>query len=167
MRAALVQETMTTCQSWESCHGGHFGPTTEATIALHGVQLSPGCRDSYFYDVSHQTYPHKMLTGRKQAYMDPRSTTKCLHIDPAETPHDLFCDWSHLHVHQLGVWPGKVAISWAARRTSSVIGDGSMSGHAALEGSNVAGELNSNFIIVFNDNQMSIAENYRHVRPVC
>ena len=162
-RAALAQEIRDNLLVMESKHGGHFGPNfgiVEATIALHTVFNSPV--DHIVYDVSHQTYPHKMLTGRKQAYMDPALYDSVSpYTDPAETPHDLFKIGHTSTSISLALGLAKARdIMGGKENIIAVIGDGSMSGGEALEGLNVAGELNSNFIIVFNDNQMSIAENH-------
>ena len=162
-RAVLAQEIRDNLLVMESKHGGHFGPNfgiVEATIALHTVFNSPV--DHIVYDVSHQTYPHKMLTGRKQAYMDPALYDSVSpYTDPAETPHDLFKIGHTSTSISLALGLAKARdIMGGKENIIAVIGDGSMSGGEALEGLNVAGELNSNFIIVFNDNQMSIAENH-------
>ena len=162
-RAALAQEIRDNLLVMESKHGGHFGPNfgiVEATIALHTVFNSPV--DHIVYDVSHQTYPHKMLTGRKQAYMDPALYDSVSpYTDPVETPHDLFKIGHTSTSISLALGLAKARdIMGGKENIIAVIGDGSMSGGEALEGLNVAGELNSNFIIVFNDNQMSIAENH-------
>lgn len=162
-RAVLAQEIRDNLLVMESKHGGHFGPNfgiVEATIALHTVFNSPV--DHIVYDVSHQTYPHKMLTGRKQAYMDPALYDSVSpYTDPVETPHDLFKIGHTSTSISLALGLAKARdIMDGKENIIAVIGDGSMSGGEALEGLNVAGELNSNFIIVFNDNQMSIAENH-------
>ena len=162
-RETLAQEIRDNLLVMESKHGGHFGPNfgiVEATIALHTVFNSPV--DHIVYDVSHQTYPHKMLTGRKQAYMDPALYDLVSpYTDPAETPHDLFKIGHTSTSISLALGLAKARdIMGGKENIIAVIGDGSMSGGEALEGLNVAGELNSNFIIVFNDNQMSIAENH-------
>ena len=162
-RAALAQEIRDNLLVMESNHGGHFGPNfgiVEATIALHTVFNSPV--DHIVYDVSHQTYPHKMLTGRKQAYMDSALYDSVSpYTDPTETPHDLFKIGHTSTSISLALGLAKARdIMGGKENIIAVIGDGSMSGGEALEGLNVAGELNSNFIIVFNDNQMSIAENH-------
>ena len=162
-RAVLAQEIRDNLLVMESKHGGHFGPNfgiVEATIALHTVFNSPV--DHIVYDVSHQTYPHKMLTGRKQAYMDSALYDSVSpYTDPVETPHDLFKIGHTSTSISLALGLAKARdIMGGKENIIAVIGDGSMSGGEALEGLNVAGELNSNFIIVFNDNQMSIAENH-------
>ena len=154
-RVTLAQEIRDNLLEMESKHGGHFGPNfgiVEATIALHTVFNSPV--DHIVFDVSHQTYPHKMLTGRKRAYMDPEFYGSVSpYTDPAETPHDLFKIGHTSTSLSLALGLAKARdVMGGNENIVAVIGDGSMSGGEALEGLNVAGELNSNFIIVFNDN---------------
>ena len=162
-RKTLAQEIRDNLLVMESKHGGHFGPNfgiVEATIALHTVFNSPV--DHIVYDVSHQTYPHKMLTGRKQAYMDPALYDSVSpYTDPAETPHDLFKIGHTSTSISLALGLAKARdIMGGKENIIAVIGDGSMSGGEALEGLNVVGEMGTNFIIVFNDNDRSIAENH-------
>ncbi|KXB62295.1 1-deoxy-D-xylulose-5-phosphate synthase [Olsenella sp. DNF00959] len=159
----LAQEIRDALLRRAAAHGGHFGPNfgfVEATIALHYVFDSP--RDHFVFDVSHQTYPHKMLTGRVDAYLDPaRYDEVSGYSNPAESDHDLF-EVGHTSTSiSLALGLAK-ARDLAGRHENvvAVIGDGSLSGGEALEGLDVAGELGSNFVIVFNDNQMSIAENH-------
>ncbi len=143
--------------------GGHFGPNfgiVEATIALHYVFNSP--IDKIVYDVSHQSYCHKILTGRKEAYLDENHFQDVSgYTNPNESEHDFF-----------NVGHTSTSVSLAAglakardlkgdhENIIAVIGDGSLSGGEALEGLDFAGEMDSNFIIVVNDNEMSIAENH-------
>ena len=162
-RQGLVNEVRAALLSRASKHGGHFGPNfgmVEATVALHTVFDSP--HDHIVYDVSHQTYPHKMLTGRKEAFTDPEHYDDISpYTDPDETPHDLFKIGHTSTSISLALGLAKARdLRGGHENIIAVIGDGSMSGGEALEGLNVAGELNSNFIIVFNDNQRSIAENH-------
>lgn len=162
-RQGLVDEIRAALLSRASKHGGHFGPNfgmVEATVALHTVFDSP--HDHIVYDVSHQTYPHKMLTGRKEAFTDPEHYDDVSpYTDPDETPHDLFKIGHTSTSISLALGLAKARdLRGGHENIVAVIGDGSMSGGEALEGLNVAGELNSNFIIVFNDNQRSIAENH-------
>lgn len=162
-RQGLVDEIRAALLSRASKHGGHFGPNfgmVEATVALHTVFDSP--HDHIVYDVSHQTYPHKMLTGRKEAFTDPEHYDDISpYTDPDETPHDLFKIGHTSTSISLALGLAKARdLRGGHENIIAVIGDGSMSGGEALEGLNVAGELNSNFIIVFNDNQRSIAENH-------
>ncbi len=145
-------------------HGGHVGPNlgmVEATIALHYVFNSPD--DKIVFDVSHQSYPHKILTGRKEAFMDPaRYDDVSGYSEPSESEHDHFVI-GHTSTSisiACGLVKGRNLLH-GTERVIAVIGDGSLSGGEALEGLNVAGsELQGNFIIVVNDNQMSIAENH-------
>ncbi|WP_417085953.1 1-deoxy-D-xylulose-5-phosphate synthase [Lancefieldella rimae] len=162
-RQGLVDEIRAALLSRASKHGGHFGPNfgmVEASVALHAVFDSP--HDHIVYDVSHQTYPHKMLTGRKEAFTDPEHYDDVSpYTDPDETPHDLFKIGHTSTSISLALGLAKARdLRGRHENIVAVIGDGSMSGGEALEGLNVAGELNSNFIIVFNDNQRSIAENH-------
>lgn len=162
-RQGLVDEIRAALLSRASKHGGHFGPNfgmVEATVALHTVFDSP--HDHIVYDVSHQTYPHKMLTGRKEAFTDPEHYDDVSpYTDPDETPHDLFKIGHTSTSISLALGLAKARdLRGGHENIIAVIGDGSMSGGEALEGLNVAGELDSNFIIVFNDNQRSIAENH-------
>ena len=162
-RQGLVDEIRAALLSRASKHGGHFGPNfgmVEATVALHTVFDSP--HDHIVYDVSHQTYPHKMLTGRKKAFTDPEHYDDVSpYTDPDETPHDLFKIGHTSTSVSLALGLAKARdLRGGHENIIAVIGDGSMSGGEALEGLNVAGELDSNFIIVFNDNQRSIAENH-------
>ncbi len=162
-RKALAQEMRDALLKRLSIHGGHFGPNfgmVEATIALHTVFDSP--KDKIVYDVSHQSYPHKMLTGRKDAYLYPEkyddvSGYSC----PDESAHDFF-EVGHTSTSvSLALGMAKARdISGGKGNIIAVIGDGSLSGGEALEGIDVAGELDSNFIVVLNDNDMSIAENH-------
>lgn len=162
-RQGLVDEIRAALLSRASKHGGHFGPNfgmVEATVALHTVFDSP--HDHIVYDVSHQTYPHKMLTSRKEAFTDPEHYDDVSpYTDPDETPHDLFKIGHTSTSVSLALGLAKARdLRGGHENIVAVIGDGSMSGGEALEGLNVAGELDSNFIIVFNDNQRSIAENH-------
>ena len=147
-----------------SNHGGHVGPNlgmVEATVALHYVFNSP--IDKIVFDVSHQSYPHKILTGRKEAFMDGRHYDDVSgYSEPSESAHDHFVIGHTSTSISLacGLVKGR-DLTGGKENVIAVIGDGSLSGGEALEGLNVAGsELNSNFIIIVNDNQMSIAENH-------
>ena len=146
-----------------SKHGGHFGPNfgmVEATIALHYVFESP--KDKIVYDVSHQTYPHKMLTGRKDAYLyeehyDDVTGYSC----PQESEHDHFTVGHTSTSVSLACGLAKARdLRGESANVIAIIGDGSLSGGEALEGMDFAAELDSNMIIVVNDNDMSIAENH-------
>lgn len=147
-----------------SNHGGHVGPNlgmVEATVALHYVFNSPV--DKIVFDVSHQSYAHKILTGRKQAFMDPAHYNDVTGFsEPSESEHDHFVIGHTSTSISLacGLVKGR-DLAGGKEKVIAVIGDGSLSGGEALEGLSVAGsELNSNFIIIVNDNQMSIAENH-------
>ena len=144
--------------------GGHFGPNfgfVEATIALHYVFNSP--KDKFVFDVSHQSYAHKMLTGRKAGYLDDsRFQEDSGYTNPDESEHDFF-NIGHTSTSialALGLAKGRDILG-EKENVIAVIGDGSLSGGEAMEALSVAGsELNSNFIIIVNDNEMAIAETH-------
>lgn len=155
MRDALLKRA--------SIHGGHFGPNfgmVEATIALHYVFESP--EDKMVYDVSHQTYPHKMLTGRKDAYLyEEHYDDVSGYSNPHESEHDFFNVGHTSTSVSLACGLAKARdLKGEQGNVIAVIGDGSLSGGEALEGLDFASELKSNLIIVVNDNDMSIAENH-------
>ena len=145
-------------------HGGHVGPNlgiTEATVAMHYVFDSP--KDKFVFDVSHQSYPHKMLTGRKDGFID---ATKMDNISgyrpPAESPeYDTF---------EVGHTSTSISLASGLMKARdlqkqkyniiAVIGDGSLSGGEAFEGLDTVAEIGTGIIIVVNDNEMSIAENH-------
>ena len=144
-------------------HGGHIGPNlgmVEATVALHYVFDSP--QDQFVFDVSHQCYPHKVLTGRKNGFLNPAEyDTVSGYTNPDESEHDFFKVGHTSTSISLACGLAKARdLKGEKRNIVAVIGDGSLSGGEALEGLDNAGEMNSNLIIVFNDNQMSIAENH-------
>ena len=146
-----------------SNHGGHFGPNfgmVEATIALHYVFNSPV--DKIVYDVSHQSYCHKMLTGRKEAYLyEEHFDDVSGYSNPEESEHDFFNIGHTSTSISLASGLAKARdLKGESGNVIAVIGDGSLSGGEALEGLDFAGEMDSNFIIVINDNDMSIAENH-------
>ena len=146
-----------------SRHGGHCGPNlgmVEATIALHYVFDSP--RDKIVFDVSHQSYPHKMLTGRVAAFLlESHYDDVSGYSEPSESEHDFFIiGHTSTSVSLAGGLAKGRDLRGETGNVIAVIGDGSLSGGEALEGLDWAAELNSNFIIVVNDNQMSIAENH-------
>ena len=146
-----------------SIHGGHFGPNfgmVEAIIALHYVFESP--KDKIVFDVSHQSYPHKILTGRKDAFIDEDKYDDVSgYTDFTESGHDFF---------RIGHTSTSVSLASGLAKARdlknesynviAVIGDGSLSGGEALEGLDFAGEQKTNFIVLVNDNDMSIAENH-------
>lgn len=146
-----------------SKHGGHFGPNfgmVEATIAMHYVFDSP--KDKIVYDVSHQSYPHKMLTGRKDAFLyEEHYDDVSGYSEPDESEHDHFIIGHTSTSISLacGLAKGR-DLCGGKENVIAVIGDGSLSGGEALEGLDYASELKSNLIIVINDNDMSIAENH-------
>lgn len=155
MRDFIVKKVNTT--------GGHFGPNLgiiEATIAMHYVFNSPV--DKIVFDVSHQCYPHKILTGRKEGFTNPEKyLTYTGYTAPEEGPHDLF---------KVGHTSTSVSLACGVAKARdlrdekynviALIGDGSLTGGEALEGLNNAAVLGSNIIIIVNDNDMSIAENH-------
>ena len=142
--------------------GGHRGPNlgiAEATIALHYVFNSP--TDKIVFDVSHQCYPHKLVTGRKEGFLSPENYMKYTgYTAPEESNHDLF---------KVGHTSTSVSLATGLAKARdlkgenynviALIGDGSLSGGEALEGLDNAAVLGSNIIIVVNDNDMSIAPN--------
>lgn len=144
--------------------GGHFGPNfgmVEAEIAMHYVFNSPV--DQFVFDVSHQSYPHKILTGRKAGYIyDDHFFEDSGYTNPGESEHDLFNVGHTSTSISLASGLAKARdLKGEKRNVIAVIGDGSLSGGEAMEALNVAGsELNSNFIILVNDNEMAIAENH-------
>ena len=132
----------------------------EATIAMHYVFKSP--IDKIVYDVSHQTYPHKMLTGRKDGYLyEEHFDDISGYSDPEESEHDFFTVGHTSTSVSLACGLAKARDLKGERgNVIAVIGDGSLSGGEALEGLDFAGEMNTNLIVVVNDNDMSIAENH-------
>lgn len=159
----LASEIRTALLDKISAHGGHFGPNfgmVEATIALHYVFNSPV--DKIVFDVSHQSYVHKMLTGRKEAFLNPADYDEVSgYSEPSESKHDFFVIGHTSTSVSLASGLAK-ARDLAGRHENiiAVIGDGSLSGGEAFEGFDFAAELHSNMIIIVNDNQMSIAENH-------
>ena len=161
--STLAEEMRTALLKRASIHGGHFGPNfgmVEATIALHYVFESP--KDKIVYDVSHQTYPHKMLTGRKDAYLyEEHYDDVSGYSNPHESEHDHFIIGHTSTSVSLACGLAKARdLNGEEGNVIAVIGDGSLSGGEALEGFDYAVELEGNLIIVVNDNDMSIAENH-------
>lgn len=160
----LADETRHYILQKVSEHGGHIGPNlgmVEAIVALHYVFNSP--EDKIVFDVSHQSYPHKILTGRKEAFMDARHYDDVSgYSEPSESAHDHFVIGHTSTSVSLACGLVKARdLQGGNENVIAIIGDGSLSGGEALEGLNVAGsELGTNFIIIVNDNQMSIAENH-------
>lgn len=155
LRAALLKKL--------GAHGGHVGPNlgvVEATVALHYVFDAP--KDKLVFDVSHQSYVHKMLTGRIEAFLDASKYDEVTgYTDPRESKYDLF---------EVGHTSTSIALATGLAKARDLeggkenvvafIGDASLGGGEALESLDYAPELGSNFIVVLNDNQMSIAENH-------
>ena len=153
MRQALIVRA--------SKHTGHVGPNlgfVEAAVALHRVFDSP--TDKIVFDVSHQCYPHKMLTGRMRAYVDESHYDDVSgYTEPSESPHDPFIVGHTATSVSLATGLAKARdLRGETFNVIAVIGDGSLSGGEAFEGLNNAAEQGTNLIVVFNDNQMSIAE---------
>lgn len=146
-----------------SAHGGHIAPNLgflEATVALHYVFNSPV--DKFVFDVSHQCYVHKMLTGRMEAFTNPEKYDLVSgYTEPSESEHDLFIVGHTSTSVSLACGVAKARdLKGENYNVIAVIGDGSLSGGEAYEGLNNAAETGTNMIIVVNDNQMSIAENH-------
>ena len=155
MRSALMNKL--------SVHGGHVGPNlgmVEAVIALHYVFDTP--KDKIVFDVSHQTYPHKMITGRMRAFTDPAHYDDVTgYTNPDESKYDLFSLGHTSSAVALAAGIAKARdLQGGTENVVAVIGDGSLSGGVAFEGLDYGATLGSNFIVIVNDNQMSIAENH-------
>lgn len=155
LRSALVKKL--------AAHGGHVGPNLEALeaiVALHYVMDAP--KDKLVFDVSHQTYVHKMLTGRIGAFLSPEHYNDVTGFTcPRESEYDIF---------EIGHTSTAVSLATGLaldrdlrggeENVVAFVGDGALSGGEAFEGLDFASTLRSNFIVVVNDNQMSIAENH-------
>ena len=140
--------------------GGHLGPDlgiVETTIAMHYVFNSP--KDKFVFDVSHQIYPHKILTGRKDAFVNPLKHPEISgYSNPNESEHDNFILGHTSTSLSLSTGLAKARdLKGEKYNVVALIGDGSLSGGEALEGLSNAAVLNSNMIIIVNDNEMSIA----------
>ena len=160
---ALCGEIRTALIEKLSRHGGHCGPNfgfVEATVALHYVFDSP--KDKMVFDVSHQTYPHKMLTGRAEAFLDPAHYDDVSgYSNPHESEHDRFTIGHTSTSVSLACGLAKARdLRGESGNVIAVIGDGSLSGGEALEALDYAAELDGSLIIIVNDNDMSIAENH-------
>ncbi|GAB6982904.1 1-deoxy-D-xylulose-5-phosphate synthase [Prevotella dentasini] len=147
-----------------SNHGGHVGPNlgfVEATVALHYVFNAP--EDRIVFDISHQSYPHKMLTGRKEGFLDAAAMSRISgYSSPLESPEYDNFEIGHTST-SVALASGLVKardIMGGTENVIAVIGDGSLSGGEAFEGLDTIAELGTNAIIVVNDNEMSIAENH-------
>lgn len=143
--------------------GGHLGPDlgiVEATIAMHYVFNSP--EDKIVFDVSHQCYPHKMLTGRKYGFLNPEKYSAVSgYTNPEESSHDFFNVGHTSTGVSLATGLAKARdLKGEKYNVIALVGDGSLSGGEAYEGLNNAAVLGSNFIVVINDNEMAIAENH-------
>lgn len=160
----LAQEIRDGILNRDSNIGGHVGPNlgiVEPTIAMHYVFNCP--EDKFVFDVSHQSYPHKMLTGRAFGYYDNNRFQEISgYSSPAESPeYDQF---------ELGHTSTSISLASGLQKARDIkgtkenivvlIGDGSLSGGEALEGLDEVGELGTGIIIIVNDNEMSIAENH-------
>lgn len=146
-----------------SVTGGHVGSNLaiiEATVALHYVFDSPV--DKIIFDVSHQCYTHKLLTGRKAAYTDPAKFSSVSGFtNPAESEHDIFSIGHTSTAVSLACGMAKGRdVKGECHNVIALVGDGALSGGEALEGLNNAASLGSNIILIINDNDMSIAENH-------
>lgn len=156
MRAAVLNRT--------SQIGGHVGPnlgSVEAILALHYVFDAP--QDKLVYDVSHQAFPHKMLTGRADGYLYREDFDKVgEYTEPPESPeYDLFYAGHTSPALSLCVGLAKARdLKGDKYNVVAFVGDGSLSGGVAMEGLDAGGALGSNLICIFNDNQMAIAENH-------
>lgn len=155
LRAALLKKL--------SAHGGHVGPNlgmVEATVALHYVFDAP--KDKIVFDVSHQSYAHKMLTGRVEAFTDPTHYNDVTgYTNPRESEYDLFSIGHTSTSLSLATGLAKARdINGGKENVVAVIGDGALSGGQAFEGLDYGATLGTNLIVIVNDNDMSIAENH-------
>ena len=160
---ALADETRAALINKISKAGGHQGPNlgvVELTVAFHYVFNSP--KDKIVFDVSHQCYPHKILTGRKEAFLDEAHFHDVTgYTNPNESEHDMFIV-GHTSTSvslALGLAKGR-DLNGRSENIIALIGDGSLSGGEALEALDYAGEYDKNLIIIVNDNDQSIAENH-------
>lgn len=164
MRQAILNRT--------SQIGGHVGPnlgSVEAILGMHYVFDAPV--DKLVYDVSHQSFPHKMLTGRVDGYLYRQDFAKVgEYTDPKESPeYDIFYAGHTSPALSLCVGLAKARdLKGDKYNIVALVGDGSMSGGVAMEGLDAGGAMKSNLICIFNDNQMAIAEDhggmYEHFR---
>lgn len=169
----LAEEVRQTLLGYMCTKGGHFGPNfgiIEATIALHYVFNSP--TDKFIFDVSHQCYTHKLLTGRKDAYLNPNGIISVTgYSEPKESVHDFFTMGHTSTSISMACGMAKARdLMEKKENIIAIIGDGSLSGGEAYEGLECAAKLNSNFIVLLNDNEMSIANTngglYTHLREL-
>lgn len=162
-KQALVDEIRTLLIHRMPTTGGHVGPNLgmiEPTVALHDVFTMP--YDKIVFDVSHQTYTHKILTERKIAFTDPDHYFDLSGFtSPDESEYDLFTIGHTSTSLSLALGLAKARdMRGSDENVVAIIGDGSLSGGQALESLSIAGELGTNFIMIVNDNGMSIAENH-------
>ena len=158
----LAQEIRTLILEKDAAEGGHLGPDlgiVEATIAYHYVFNAP--QDKIIWDVSHQTYPHKMLTGRAQAWLDPDHYEDVTpYTNPDESPYDYYSIGHTSTSIALATGMAKARdLMGKHENIMALIGDGSMTGGLAFEGLNNAAIEKHNLVVVVNDNQWSIDEN--------
>lgn len=161
----VADETRAAVLNRVSKHGGHVGPNlgfVEATVALHYVFDAP--KDKFVFDVSHQCYPHKVLTGRASGFLGEVSEMNAIsgYSSPAESPEYDNFEVGHTSTSiSLATGLQKARdIKGTHENIIAIIGDGSLSGGEAFEGLDEASELGTGIIIVVNDNEMSIAENH-------
>ena len=159
----LAQEIREGILNRDSLVGGHVGPNlgiVETIIALHYVFDTPN--DKIVYDVSHQCYPHKMLTGRWKGFFDAEEMQKISgYTNPNESEYDNFIVGHTSTSVSLATGLAKARdLRGEHHKVIALIGDGSLSGGEALEGFSNAAVLDSNILIIVNDNEMSIAENH-------
>ena len=160
---ALAQEIREALIAKLAAHGGHVGPNlgaVELEIAMHYVFDSP--HDRFVFDVSHQSYTHKILTGRREAFTDPaKYDDDSGYTNPNESEHDWFNVGHTSTSISLASGLAKARdLMGGDNNVVAVIGDGSLSGGEAFEGFDTVGEMGTNFIAIVNDNEMSIAENH-------
>ena len=160
IRSVMMQK-MSVC-------GGHFGPNfglVEASIALHYTFESP--KDKFLFDVSHQCYIHKILTGRKEAFTNPDKYNSVNGFtNPDESEHDFFKVGHSATSISLACGMAKARdLRGAKENIIAVIGDGALSGGEAYEGLNYAGELGTNLIVIVNDNGMAMSDNHGGLYP--
>jgi 1-deoxy-D-xylulose-5-phosphate synthase len=158
LAAELRQVIIETC----SKNGGHLAPSlgvVELTIALHRVFSTPD--DKIVWDVGHQAYAHKLLTGRRDRFATLRKLNGISGFPKRdESPHDSF-DVGHASTSISAATGFAAGRDLAGRKNKvlAVIGDGSMTGGMAYEAMNHAGHMNRDMIVILNDNEMSISEN--------
>lgn len=157
----LASEIRTLILEKDAVLGGHLGPDlgiVEATIAYHYVFNAP--KDKMVWDVSHQTYPHKMLTGRALAWLDPEHYEDVTpYSNPDESPYDYAVGHTSTSIALATGMARARDLMGGKENIMALIGDGSMTGGLAYEGLNNAAIEKHNLVVVVNDNQMSIDDN--------